>query len=40
MKYYLDNKEIEEDDIPYNAIEITTYGDLFNNKRRFISGIE
>lgn len=37
MKYYLDNKETEEDDIPYNAIEVTTYGDLYNNEKRFIS---
>lgn len=39
MKYYLDNKLIKKNDIPFNAIEITTYGDLFRKCRRYITGI-
>jgi hypothetical protein len=39
MKYYLDDKLIKKKDIPFNAIEITTYGDFFKKKRRYITGI-
>ncbi len=38
FKYYLDGKQIRKKDIPSEAIEITTYGDLFHKIKRFISG--
>lgn len=40
LKYYLDGKEVKEEDIPTSDIETTTYEDLFNGKRRYISGIK
>lgn len=36
MKFYLNNKLINEENIPLEAIEVTTYGDLFEKIRRFI----
>ena len=38
MKYYLCDKLVNKYDIPENAIEINTYGDLFQNIRRYILG--